>query len=105
VTRRLTPVDVQGLAGDERSTFEIEDPGGDDAHLGGRRMCRRSGDDAPVGSRPGVVGKLTGGLALTRSENTVKAHRGQVMRKLQVSSLADLVSVAEALELPLIARV
>jgi FixJ family two-component response regulator len=34
------------------------------------------------------------------SEITVKAHRGQVMRKMQVDSLADLVRAAAALETP-----
>jgi FixJ family two-component response regulator len=34
------------------------------------------------------------------SEITVKAHRGRVMRKMQVDSLADLVRVAAALDAP-----
>jgi FixJ family two-component response regulator len=38
------------------------------------------------------------------SEITVKAHRGQVMRKMRVDSLADLVRVAAALDLPLPAQ-
>jgi FixJ family two-component response regulator len=38
------------------------------------------------------------------SEITVKAHRGRVMRKMQVDSLADLVRVAAALEVPLVAH-
>jgi FixJ family two-component response regulator len=38
------------------------------------------------------------------SEITVKAHRGQVMRKMQVASLADLVRAAAALDVPLVAR-
>jgi FixJ family two-component response regulator len=38
------------------------------------------------------------------SEITVKAHRGRVMRKMQVDSLADLVRVAAALDVPLAAR-
>jgi FixJ family two-component response regulator len=35
------------------------------------------------------------------SEITVKAHRGQVMRKMQVASLADLVRAAAVLAIPL----
>jgi FixJ family two-component response regulator len=38
------------------------------------------------------------------SEITVKAHRGRVMRKMQVDSLADLVRVAAALGVALFAR-
>src|SRR5215813_6515345 len=38
------------------------------------------------------------------SEITVKAHRGQVMRKIRVDSLAELVRVAAALDLPLVAH-
>jgi FixJ family two-component response regulator len=44
-------------------------------------------------------------LELGISEITVKAHRGQVMRKMQVQSLAELVRVAGALDVPLAARV
>ena len=40
-------------------------------------------------------------LQLGISEITVKAHRGQVMRKMQVDSLADLVRAAAALAVPL----
>jgi FixJ family two-component response regulator len=36
------------------------------------------------------------------SEITVKAHRGQVMRKMHVYSLADLVRAAAALDVPLV---
>lgn len=38
------------------------------------------------------------------SEITVKAHRGQVMRKMHVDSLAHLVRVAAALDVPLLAH-
>jgi FixJ family two-component response regulator len=44
------------------------------------------------------------GAELGISEITVKAHRGRVMRKMQVASLADLVRVAAALEVPLAAH-
>jgi FixJ family two-component response regulator len=44
------------------------------------------------------------GIELGISEITVKAHRGQVMRKMQVDSLADLVRVATALDVPLVAH-
>jgi FixJ family two-component response regulator len=38
------------------------------------------------------------------SEITVKAHRGQVMRKMKTDSLADLVRVAATLDVPLVAH-
>ena len=44
----------------------------------------------------GLLNKQVGGeLGIT--ENTVKAHRGQVMQKMNASSLADLVKKAERL--------
>ena len=43
-------------------------------------------------------------LELGISEITVKAHRGQVMRKMRVQSLAELVRVAAALDVPLVAH-
>jgi FixJ family two-component response regulator len=39
------------------------------------------------------------------SEITVKAHRGQLMRKMQADSLADLVRVAATLDLPLVQHI
>jgi FixJ family two-component response regulator len=41
---------------------------------------------------------------LSISEITVKAHRGRVMHKMHVDSLADLVRAAAALEVPLVAH-
>ena len=47
----------------------------------------------------GLLNKQVGG-ELGISEITVKAHRGQVMRKMQADSLADLVNMAARLRLP-----
>jgi FixJ family two-component response regulator len=44
------------------------------------------------------------GFKLGISEITVKAHRGRVMRKMQVDSLADLVRAAAALDVSLVAH-
>ena len=46
-----------------------------------------------------VAGKLNKQIAgdIGAAERTVKAHRAQVMEKMQVGSLADLVRVAERL--------
>jgi FixJ family two-component response regulator len=46
----------------------------------------------------GKLNKQIGGM-LGISEITVKAHRGQVMRKMKASSLADLVRMADGLQL------
>jgi FixJ family two-component response regulator len=46
----------------------------------------------------GLLNKQVGG-ELGISEITVKAHRGQVMRKMMAGSLADLVTIAARLEL------
>ena len=46
----------------------------------------------------GLLNKQVGG-ELGISEITVKAHRGQVMRKMQADSLADLVNMAARLRL------
>lgn len=51
----------------------------------------------------GLLNKQVGG-ELGISEITVKAHRGQVMRKMNVRSLAELVTVATRLGLPCGAR-
>jgi FixJ family two-component response regulator len=47
----------------------------------------------------GLLNKQVGG-ELGISEITVKAHRGQVMRKMHARSFAELVTMASALELP-----
>jgi FixJ family two-component response regulator len=48
----------------------------------------------------GLLNKQVGG-ELGISEVTVKAHRGQVMRKMKADSLADLVTIAARLSIPL----
>ncbi|HEY6645431.1 response regulator transcription factor [Povalibacter sp.] len=46
--------------------------------------------------------QIAGHLAI--SETTVQVHRGRVMRKMRADSLAELVRMADALQLPLTAR-
>ena len=48
----------------------------------------------------GLLNKQVAG-ELGISESTVKAHRGQVMQKMKADSLADLVRIADRLDLPL----
>jgi FixJ family two-component response regulator len=53
------------------------------------------------GSLTGVRGKLNKqiGHTLGATERTIKAHRGKVMEKMQVQSLAELVSLAERIDI------
>lgn len=51
----------------------------------------------------GLLNKQVGGK-LEISEITVKAHRGKVMEKMQSTSLADLVRMAERLQVPVASR-
>jgi FixJ family two-component response regulator len=46
----------------------------------------------------GLLNKQVGG-ELGTSEATIKAHRGQIMRKMRAASFADLVRIAGRLEL------
>jgi hypothetical protein len=63
-------------------------------------------DGVEVGAEGGARSPISRGSRYLGSprEITVKAHRGQVMRKVRVQSLADLVRVAAALDDPLVAH-
>ena len=82
-------------------------------HLLTRRSCGRFGTYTRRSLRANekswrlvVSGLLNKQIAveLGISEITVKAHRGRVMRKMEVDSLADLVRAAAALEVPRVAH-
>ena len=79
-----------------------------EADLRSRRACYASLTPRERETMALVVSGLLNkqiALELGISEITVKAHRGQVMRKMRVRSLADLVRVAAALDVRLVAHV
>jgi len=78
-----------------------------EANLRARRDCYASLTPRERETMALVVSGLLNkqiAIELGISEITVKAHRGQVMRKMRVQSLADLVRVAAALDVPLVAH-
>jgi FixJ family two-component response regulator len=78
-----------------------------EADLRARRACYASLTPRERETMALVVSGLLNkqiALQLGISEITVKAHRGQVMRKMRVQSLAELVRVAAALDVPLVAH-
>ena len=75
-----------------------------EADLRARRACYASLTPRERETMALVVSGLLNkqiALQLGISEITVKAHRGRVMRKMRVDSLAELVRVAAALDVPL----
>jgi FixJ family two-component response regulator len=78
-----------------------------EAELGALRDCYASLTPRERETMAFVVSGLLNkqiAFELGISEITVKAHRGQVMRKMRVDSLAELVRVAAALDVPVIAH-
>ncbi len=61
-------------------------------------LTRRERDVLPF-VISGFLNKQTAG-ELARSEITIRIHRGQIMRKMQASSLAELVHIAGQLDIP-----
>jgi FixJ family two-component response regulator len=81
------------------------------AHDADLRACRERYESLTPRERETMALVVSGllnkqiALQLGISEITVKAHRGQVMRKMRVDSLAELVRVAAALDVPVGAHV
>lgn len=83
----------------ERSEMALDRQAGTQALRDSYTSLSRRKREVMAGVVCGLLNKQVGG-DLGISEITVKAHRGQVMRKMKADSLADLVNMAAVLRLP-----